>query len=214
MEKIENRKGQELLNNIICAAKLQIAHSRALNTSKKAEILFEKSNAGEEYELKAKLYFQQRNRQLMLAKRWIVDFFENIDDNQRSRFEEFFKQNKYQDIITISKQIAILHVLHSNVSHEDTKELKEQLNKIFKEFEEISSLEDIYKYTINKLDDLIERKKGNPLSFGVCLILLFLLFLGLFTMALVLWCLLTLGYWCPIREAHERLYKECGLTAV
>ena len=49
LEKIENKKGQELLNNITCAAKLQIAHSRALNISKKAEILFEKSNAGEEY---------------------------------------------------------------------------------------------------------------------------------------------------------------------
>jgi len=214
LEKIENGKGQELLDNMICAVKFQIAHSRALNTSKKADILFEKSNAGEEYELKAKMYLQQRNIQLMSAKRWITDFFENIDANQRSRFEEFFKQNKYQDIITNSKQIAILHVLHSNVSHEDTKELKEQLNTIFKELEEISSLEDIYKYTINKLDDFIERKKGNPWSFGVCLFLLILLFLGLFTLVFILVCIISGGWWCPIKEAHERLYKECGLTAV
>ena len=213
MEKIENRKGQELLDNMICAVKFQIAHSRALNTSKKADILFEKSNAGEEYELKAKMYLQQRNIQLMSAKRWITDFFENIDDKQRKQFEEFFKQNKYQDIITNSKQIAILQILHSNVSHEDTKELKEQLNTIFKELEEISSLEAIYKYTINKLDDFIERKKGNPWSFGVCLFLLILLFLGLFTVVTILVCIIFIGFWCPIKEAHERLYKECGLTA-
>lgn len=213
MGKIENRKGQELLDNMICAVRFQIAHSRALNTSKKAEILFEKSNTGEEYELKAKLYFQQRNLELMSVKHWIVDFFENIDDNQRSRFEEFFKQNKYQDIITISKQTAILHVLHSNVSHEDTKELKEQLNKIFKELEELSSLEDIYKYSINKLDDFIERKKGNPWPIGICIFLLILLFLGLFTLVTIIVCIISFGFWCPIKEAHERLYKECGLTA-
>jgi len=214
LETIKISKGQELLNNIICAAKLQIAHSKALNISKKAEILFEKSNAGEEYELKAKLYLQHRNQQLMLAKRRIVYFFENIDENQRSLFEEYFKQNKYQDIITISKQTAILHVLHSNVSHEDTKELKEQLNVIFKELEEISSLEDIYKYSIDKLDDFIEKKKGNPWPIGICLILLLLLWLGLFTVVVVIMCIISFGFWCNIKEAHERLYKECGLTAV
>jgi hypothetical protein len=216
LEKIENIKGQELLNNILYAFRFQIAHSKALNTSKKAEILFEKSNACEEYELKAKMYLKQRNLQLMLAKGWIVDFFEKIDDNQRSRFEEFFKQNRYQDNITISKQMAILHILHSNVSHEDTKELKEQLDEIFKELEEISSLEDIYKYTINKLDDFIEWKKGNPWPIGLCLFLLILLFLGLFTLVAILVCIISASFGgrCYIKEWHERLYKECGLTAV
>jgi len=213
LEKIENKKGQELLDNIICAAKFQIAHSRALNTSKKAEILFEKGNVGEEYELKAKMYLQQRNMHFMLVKHRIVDLFDNIDDKQRKQFEEFLSQNKHQEIITISRQIAILQVLHSNISHEDAKDVKEQLNKVFKELEEISSLEDIYKYAINKLDEFIQKKKGNPLPIGYCILLLILLILGLFTLVLILVCILTGGWWCPIKEAHERLYKECGLTA-
>jgi len=213
LEKIANKKGQELLDNMICAVRFQIAHSRALNTSKKAEILFEKSNAGEEYEIKAKLYLQQRNQELITVKHWIVDFFENIDENQRVRFEDFFKQNRYQKFLAISKQTAILQILHSNVLHEDTPDLKEAVNKIFKELEEISSLEEINKYIINNLDEFIEKKKGNPWPIGLCLILIIMLLLGLFTLVALIVCIISSGWGgrCRIKEWHERLYKECGL---
>ncbi len=193
-----------------CAVKLQIAHSRALNKAKKAEILFENKNSGEEYELRAEMHLAQRNIHLFLAKCWLDELFENIDDKMRNRFKMVFETKKYQTGLLLVKKIALLHILHSNVPHENTLELKELLNTQLKELERISSLDDIYKYTQNQFDEFLEKNKGNPLSAADCLILIILLLLGLYTAITAIVCILF--KLCDIKEAHERLYKDCGIT--
>lgn len=55
-EQVDKIKIREFVSSILCAAKFQVEHSRALNLSEKVKILLNNNNAGQEYDLIAKMH--------------------------------------------------------------------------------------------------------------------------------------------------------------
>ncbi len=208
-DQVDKIKMREFVTSILCAAKSQVDHSRALDFSKKAKVLFRSNNAGQEYEMMAKIHYQRRNTQLLNAKKRFTKFIEAIDENQRNQFSEFLNQEQFKEFLTYNKQLTILHLLNSEcVSHEDSTNALKQLDSTFENLDKLRSLEDIHKYLGNHIDEIIEKRKGNDLPSALCIIILVItsIYFILIIIAILI-CALSFGLVCDINSMLE---NACG----
>lgn len=203
-------KAQELYNSFLCAFKQYTQYIQAKNTSKKAKFLFNSDSAGQEYEYKAEMYFQRRKMHLQFIKQQLTQHFEKIVDTQQEQFNELFKTGRYKELLNHSKRLIILHILHSSISHEDTKEIVEKLDKAYAELENLKSSMDLYKYAINQIDLLSEKKFGNPgniASFFCWLAIILAIALGIALLVIYCWWF---GWGCDqLDENVRKLLKLC-----
>lgn len=208
-EQVDKIKIREFVISILCAAKFQVEHSRALNLSKKVKMLLNNNNAGQEYDLIAKMHYQRRNSYLLTVKKWLIMFIEKIDENQKIQFEEFFSQGQFKEFLTYNRQSTILRLLNSEcVSYEDSTMALKQLDIIFEKLEKLRSLDDIHNYLKSHIDEIIEKKIGNELPSGLCIIILVIssFFAVLVLIALII-CILSFGFLCDINLMLDNI---CG----
>lgn len=214
-KRFEKIQGKPLLENILNAFESQIEHSQALNSTKKAQIIFKNESAGHEYELKSQIFLKKRNSHLKSAKQWFMNYVETIDNDQKEKVKEFLIGTNYRETLDVLKQSTLVHILQSKVSHEKTQSLLEQVDKTFNELEQLQSFKSCIEYITTKFEDMILRGKGNPSSGLSCVILLILYYLGLFTISVILFCCIWGSSWICYRCVwyyHYKLYALCGLS--
>jgi hypothetical protein len=91
-KRIDELKSRELVISTISVAKEQVECSRAVSTSKRADILLgEKS--GEQYQLKAEMHYRKRISQLRNTKQQLAQLVENVDENQTKYCSELLKRD-------------------------------------------------------------------------------------------------------------------------
>ncbi len=211
-EQLDKKNTREFYKSFIGAVKLHIQHGQAVNTAKKAKILFKNDNAGIEYESKANMYFQRRNMHLQFIKQWLANHYEELNEVQRKNFEEFFKTDRYKEILAFSKKLMVQEILYSTISHEDTKEAFEKLNNLYKDLEGLKSLEDLYNYVQTQVDIIIKKRVGNPESIinWLCLLII-LIFFGLALLLLIFLCIIFHIGCDQIPENALNILKLCGV---
>ncbi|MHA2009152.1 MAG: hypothetical protein ACXABO_16260 [Promethearchaeota archaeon] len=200
---------KRFISSILDAAKSQIAHSKALNLSRKAKILLRNNSAGQKYDNEAEMHYRRRNTQLLNAKERLTNFMDNSDEELKNRFNEFIDQGHYEGFLTDNKQLTILRLLHSDcVSPEDSRNALEQLDQKFENLGKLKSLEDIHLYVGSHIDEIIEKRKGNDLPYGICIILLLvtsILILLIIVAAMI--CAFTFGLICDLNLLID---NACG----
>lgn len=184
------------VTSIIKAGKFQIEHSHMLSSSKRAEILFG-SGSGKEYLFKAEMYFERRNSQLESAKQWLNFLVEKIDEEHKKQINKFLSQKGLEPFLINIKKPMILTLFYSNFSPEETKKAFTQLETDLETIGKLKSLENINNFLLNYIDELINRKLGNPEPFISCLWNLYMLgFIGALLLIAILICLVSLGFLC------------------
>ncbi|MHA2127788.1 MAG: hypothetical protein ACXABO_06180 [Promethearchaeota archaeon] len=208
-EQVDKLNLKGFISSILCAAKSQIAHSKALNLARKAKILLRNTTAGQEYDIMAKIYYERRNTQLLKAKERLKEFMENAGEDKRNRFDNYVSQGQYEDFLAFNKQLTILRLLHADcASPEESTSALKQLDSTFENLGKLKSLEEIHKYVGNHIDEIIETRKGNDLPYGICVIIL--IFTSLIIILIIiaaLICAFSLGFVCDLNLLLE---NTCG----
>ena len=108
-----------------------------------------------------------------------------------------------------NKQSTILRLLNSEcVSYEDSTMALKQLDITFEKLEKLRSLDDIHNYLKSHIDEIIEKKIGDELPSGLCILILIItsLIAILIVIALLI-CILSFGFLCDINLMLENV---CG----
>lgn len=206
---IDDVKARALVTSIIGAAKAQVAYSQSLNATRRAEILLGES-AGQEYWLRCQLQYRARNSQLKYTKQAFENLLKTVDENQKKRFEDFFKLKSYKDFIDYNRQNTILRLLNADTKPEDSKAALKQLDNTLEKIKTLNSLDEINSYLQHHLDELINKKIGNPDPNPWCVILLILssLYIVLLLIAAII-CALSFGFLCE--DIFDQLITQvCG----
>lgn len=210
-KRIEEAKARELVISTINAAKEQVEYARALTTTKRAGILLGDLKAGQIYELEAETHFHKRNSQLKYMKRFFTRLLDDINENQKKHCIEFLERDGITRVTAYARKTAILRFLDSDVGPEEAKKVITQLDTTIKSLEELKTLEDINSFVQRHLDELIEKKYGNPtIASGLCLLILILSSMYALILAVVIIiCVFTFGLACD-KILDQFLDQICG----
>lgn len=207
---VDEVNARELVISTISAARAEVEYARALSASRRAVILLDKRNAGRIYELDAETHYQKRNSQLRYVKHLFAKLLEDINERQEKRCSEFLSRGGLNEVTTYARKTIILRLLNSNIQPADARKALKQLDTTLEKLKGLTSLKEIDNYLQPHLDELIEKKMGNPNPNGLCVLLLIFssLFMVLVIIA-VLICALSFGLVCE-GILDQMIDQACG----
>jgi len=182
--------------SIVSAGRAQGEYLRASNASKRARILVGKS-AGQEYQLRAETEYRKRNEQLRYAKQQVAQLIESATERQKKHFEEFLGRDGLREFAGYTRQTAVVRLLDADISADEAQRAVTQLDSTLKTLEGLKSLDDASGYLQRHLDELIEKKAGNPDPNPWCMLMLILTsMIAIVIMIAVIICVFTFGFAC------------------
>lgn len=211
LQRVDEANARELVFSAISAAKEQVQYARALNAARRAVILLRKRNAGRIHELEAKMHYQNRNSQLRYVKHSFAKLLKDINENQEKRCAEFFSRGGLNEVAAYARQTVILRLLNSDIKPAEARRALRELDTTLGKLKGLTSLTEIDNYLQQHLDELIEKKMGNPGLFrGLCVFLLVLTSLfAILVLIAALICAFTFGLVCE--GLLDRLIDQsCG----
>ena len=203
-------EAQELVNSAINAAREQVQYAQALNASRVATILLEKRNAGRANELKAETHFRTRNSHLRSMGLHLASFIEGIDEKRGQAVTEFLKSEGLVELAAHGRRKVVLRLMDSDIEPKEARRARAQLDAMSETVRTLTSINEINGYLRQRIDEMTEKKMGNPDPNPWCV--LGLLLTSMYIMLIIiaaLICALTFGLACE-GILDQMLEQACG----
>jgi hypothetical protein len=188
---------QSLVAHATEAAQSHIAYSRALDSSRLAEVLIGE-NAGKERAWTAEHYFASRTASLRRLRQALDEFRASPDPGQSLRADQLIAQGAVGELAARARHMAVAALLDSDVSPGAARSAMTALDQRIEEIQSAASFEQLAELLARYTDDHIARGYEDAAQDnGLCELILILssLFAVLIVLAAIL-CVFTLGYGC------------------
>jgi hypothetical protein len=198
--------------NLLDAARSQTAATRAFNAAQVARALLGSEDAGRGQHIKAEVRWERRSASLRRAGRALEDVIDHWEETQRTEVESFLRDGGLQAFSSSARQLMLLQLLEADITADEAERALQRLDESTKSLGEIASLDDLRAYFARHVDELLEKRLGNPSPNGLCLLLLVLTSLyALFVLIAVVICIVTFGLVCEgVLEAL--IESACGVS--
>ena len=209
-KRVYDIEAQELVNAAINAAREQVQYARAINASRVATILLEKRNAGRMHELKAETHYRTRNSHLRSMGLHLTRFIEGIEDKRQKTVTEFLKSEGVVELAAYGRRKVVLRLMDSDIDPTEARRALKQLDAMSETARTLTSIKEIEGYLKQRIDEMTEKKMGNPDPNPWCV--LGLLFTSMYIVLIIiaaLICALTFGFVCE-GVLDQMVEQACG----
>ena len=195
-KRVDQAKARDLVQNAIKAARAEVETQRAINASKRAEVLLG-ADAAKEHKTRAASHYEERNASLRATKDSLARFVKTAAPSGEKQFTAFTGKGGLKEFAQQARKTTIATLMNSDVSPQEAqaavKALDERLNKV----QSLNSFQELTSHLDQHLDELIARKMPEEDPNGLCVLILLLasIYLALLVVAVII-CIFTLGFDC------------------
>lgn len=209
-KRVYDIEAQELVNSAINAAREQVQYAQAINASRVATILLERKNAGRAYELKAETHYRTRNSHLRSMGLHLASFIEGIEEKQGKAVTEFLGSEGLVELAAHGRRKVVLRLMDSNIEPKEAQKARTQLDAMSETARTLTSIKEIEGYLKQRIDEMTEKKMGNPDPNPWCVLgLLFTSMYMILVIIAALICALTFGLACE-GILDQMVEQACG----
>lgn len=158
----ENRK--ELRNVLVDlgnVAREQQIYELAFTAARRSAVLLGTEVTGSTKHRIAEMHFHRRQTALAVLKK---SFTKMIESTDRDLISKDFKKGLMEKFMQNARETVILNLIESSISVEEAEKVVEKIDTTVATFHRFTSLKDVGDYSLKHIDELMEKKMGNPSS--------------------------------------------------
>ena len=208
-KRVDEIQAGNLVDSVIRASKAQIEYSNWFAESERA-VALQGSEVGKEERKRAEEFFQKRTEELRNAKTALARLVSKIDKSTRTDFNKALNDLGADSLKADAREFAINRLVSGiGIVPDDATEAMQKLDSNLEPIAGLRSFEDVTQLLDQRLDDLIDKKFGNPgIARGLCILLLvitsmYIILIVLAVLVLVLVCIITLGFACDSIDLQD-----------